>query len=186
MDDVTGGQDEPKRPVVSRRRGLGKGLGAILPGPEAVDEPSRPDELTGLPNRAMLDERFDETMARCREDGAGLAVLVVAPGRVRRRERALWPQRRGHPAPRGSGAPVGVTTPLRHRGTVRRRRVRAGVPLCGVVGPRLSCGGADPRGPEPADDGRQGRGPAVGQHRRGGHLVERRPGRPAPARDAPG
>ena len=31
MDDVTGGQDEPKRPVVSRRRGLGKGLGAILP-----------------------------------------------------------------------------------------------------------------------------------------------------------
>ncbi|HVA03410.1 MAG TPA: EAL domain-containing protein [Acidimicrobiales bacterium] len=78
MDDVTGGQGEPKRPVVSRRRGLGKGLGAILPGPETVDEPSRPDELTGLPNRAMLDERFDETMARCREDGAALAVLVVA------------------------------------------------------------------------------------------------------------
>jgi diguanylate cyclase (GGDEF)-like protein len=78
MDDVTGGQDEPKRPVVSRRRGLGKGLGAILPGAESVEEPSPPDDLTGLPNRAVLDERFDEAVARCREDHASLAVLVVA------------------------------------------------------------------------------------------------------------
>ncbi len=79
MDDVTGGQDEPKRPVVSRRRGLGKGLGAILPSPERDDdERSRPDQLTGLPNRSALDERFEEAMARCREDDAALAVLVVA------------------------------------------------------------------------------------------------------------
>ncbi len=78
MDDVTGGQDEPKRPVVSRRRGLGKGLGAILPGAESVEEPSPPDDLTGLPSRAVLDERFDEAVARCREDRASLAVLVVA------------------------------------------------------------------------------------------------------------
>ena len=78
MDDVTGGRDEPKRPVMSRRRGLGKGLGAILPGPESVEEPSPPDQLTGLPNRAVLDERFDEAVARCREDRASLAVLVVA------------------------------------------------------------------------------------------------------------
>ncbi len=79
MNDVTGGQDEPKRPVVSRRRGLGKGLGAILPSPEAADdERSRHDQLTGLPNRSELDERFDEAMARCRQDGASLAVLVVA------------------------------------------------------------------------------------------------------------
>jgi len=79
MNDVTGGQDEPKRPVVSRRRGLGKGLGAILPSPEgAGDDRSRRDQLTGLPNRSELDERFDEAMARCRQDRASLAVLVVA------------------------------------------------------------------------------------------------------------
>jgi diguanylate cyclase (GGDEF)-like protein len=79
IDDVTGGRDEPKRPVASRRRGLGKGLGAILPSPaRASDQPSRRDQLTGLPNRSLLDERFEEAMARCREDGALLAVLVVA------------------------------------------------------------------------------------------------------------
>lgn len=78
MNDVTGGQDEPKRPVVARRRGLGKGLGAILPPPAgADDERDRRDQLTGLPNRTELDERFDEAMARCRQDGASLAVLVV-------------------------------------------------------------------------------------------------------------
>ena len=83
IDDVTGGQDEPKRPVVPRRRGLGKGLGAILPAPdpspaEGDDERSRRDQLTGLPNRTELDERFAEAMARCRQDGASLAVLLVA------------------------------------------------------------------------------------------------------------
>ncbi len=79
MNDVTGGQDEPKRSVASRRRGLGKGLGAILPSPEeAGDERSRRDQLTGLPNRSELDERFDVAITRCRQDGASLAVLVVA------------------------------------------------------------------------------------------------------------
>jgi len=79
IDDVTGGQDEPKRPVVSRRRGLGKGLGAILPSRAGVgEEPPLLDQLTGLPNRSALDERFEETMARCREDRASLAVFVVA------------------------------------------------------------------------------------------------------------
>ncbi len=79
IDDATGGQDEPKRPVPSRRRGLGKGLGAILPSPgRAEDSRSRSDEITDLPNRAVLDERFEQAMARCRDDGAPLAVLVVA------------------------------------------------------------------------------------------------------------
>ncbi len=79
IDDVTGGPDEPKRPVTSRRRGLGKGLGAILPSREPpVDEQTRRDQLTGLPDRSVLDERFDLAVVRCREDGASLAVLVVA------------------------------------------------------------------------------------------------------------
>jgi len=79
IDDATGGQDEPKRPVVSRRRGLGKGLGAILPSPgRAEEQPARSDELTDLPNRVVLEERFEYAMARCREDGAALALLVVA------------------------------------------------------------------------------------------------------------
>jgi diguanylate cyclase (GGDEF)-like protein len=79
IEDVTGGEDEPKRSVVPRRRGLGKGLGAILPAPgQAVEQLARRDPLTGLPNRSLLDERFVDAMARCREDGASLAVLVVA------------------------------------------------------------------------------------------------------------
>ncbi len=79
IDDATGGQDEPKRPVMPRRRGLGKGLGAILPSPGRAEERrSRSDEITDLPNRAVLDERFEQAMARCSEDGASLAVLVVA------------------------------------------------------------------------------------------------------------
>ena len=79
IDDATGGQDEPKRPVGSRRRGLGKGLGAILPSVERAEKPpARSDELTDLPNRAVLDERFEQAMAQCAEDGASLAVLVVA------------------------------------------------------------------------------------------------------------
>jgi diguanylate cyclase (GGDEF)-like protein len=79
IDDVTGGRDEPKRPVAPRRRGLGKGLGAILPSPgRASEQRSRRDQLTGLPNRSVLEERFVEATARCREDGALLAVLVVA------------------------------------------------------------------------------------------------------------
>ena len=62
-----------------RRRGLGKGLGAILPSPGRAEERrSRSDEITDLPNRAVLDERFEQAMARCSEDGASLAVLVVA------------------------------------------------------------------------------------------------------------
>ena len=79
IDDVTGGRDEPKGPGASRRRGLGKGLGAILPSAGlAGEDRSRSDQLTGLPTRSLLDERFEEAMERCREDGASLAVLVVA------------------------------------------------------------------------------------------------------------
>ncbi len=79
IDDATGGQDEPKKPVVPRRRGLGKGLGAILPSPELADDqgPER-DQLIDLPDRSVLDARFEDAMARCAEDGASLAVLVVA------------------------------------------------------------------------------------------------------------
>ena len=78
IDDATGGEDEPKRPVVSR--GLGKGLGAILPSPgRAEEEPARGDELTDLPNRVVLEERFEYAHERAvREDGAALALLVVA------------------------------------------------------------------------------------------------------------
>jgi len=78
IDDVTGGEDEPRRPVASRRRGLGKGLGAILPSPGDSTPRARHDQLTGLPNRSVLDERFEEAFERCRIDRASLAVLVVA------------------------------------------------------------------------------------------------------------
>jgi len=78
IDDVTGGEDEPRRPVASRRRGLGKGLGAILPSPgRNAEHRGRRDQLTGLPNRSVLDERFEEAFERCRVDRAPLAVLVV-------------------------------------------------------------------------------------------------------------
>ena len=80
MDDVTGGQDEPKRPVVSRRRGLGKGLGAILPSPERADDErsrTRPAHRAAQPRRCST-SGSTRPMARCREDDASLAVLVVA------------------------------------------------------------------------------------------------------------
>ena len=81
-EDVKGEPDEPRRPVPSRRRGLGRGLGAILSAPggmaDAAGEPPLYDELTGLPNRTLLDDRLEEALVSCRHDGASLAVLVVA------------------------------------------------------------------------------------------------------------
>ncbi|HTZ07513.1 MAG TPA: hypothetical protein VMB72_00490, partial [Acidimicrobiales bacterium] len=74
-DDVKGEPDEPKRPVPSRRRGLGRGLGAILSAPAGMGmseagEPLLFDELTGLPNRTLLDDRLEEALLSCRQDGA--------------------------------------------------------------------------------------------------------------------
>ena len=78
IEDVKGGADDPTESA-SRRRGLGKGLGAILSAHDRVDaHAAQRDELTGLPNRLLLDDRLEEALARCREDDASLAVLVVS------------------------------------------------------------------------------------------------------------
>ncbi len=84
-EDVEGEPDEPKRSVAPRKRGLGRGLGAILSAPansaahEGHDEHlTLHDPLTGLPNRTLLDDRLEEALATCRRDGASLAVLVVS------------------------------------------------------------------------------------------------------------
>jgi diguanylate cyclase (GGDEF)-like protein len=79
MEEVKGGADDPTESAGSRRRGLGKGLGAILTAHGRVDaHAAQRDELTGLPNRLLLDDRLEEALARCREDDASLAVLVVS------------------------------------------------------------------------------------------------------------
>ncbi|HUY22577.1 MAG TPA: diguanylate cyclase [Acidimicrobiales bacterium] len=84
IEDVRGDPDEPKRPAAPRKRGLGRGLGAILSTPGHGDEPdgdehqARHDPLTGLPNRLLLDQRLEHALATCRQDDAALAVLVVA------------------------------------------------------------------------------------------------------------
>jgi len=67
-----------------RRRGLGRGLGALLALPPdasssaAEDDAARVDPLTNLPNRTLLDERLEEALANCRADAASLAVLVIS------------------------------------------------------------------------------------------------------------
>jgi diguanylate cyclase (GGDEF)-like protein len=62
-----------------RRRGLGRGLGAILSAHGRVEaHAAQRDAVTGLPNRSILDVRLEEALARCREDGASLAVLLVS------------------------------------------------------------------------------------------------------------
>ena len=79
MEEVKGGADDPTESAGSRRRGLGKGLGAILTAHGRVDaHAAQRDELTGLPNRLLLDDRLEEALARCREDDASLAVLMVS------------------------------------------------------------------------------------------------------------
>ena len=72
-----------RRPLA--RRGLGRGLGAILPANGlahggVVAAPSRvesvEDPLTGLARRELLLERLDEVQASARQDNVAVAVLV--------------------------------------------------------------------------------------------------------------
>ncbi|MGA2519991.1 MAG: EAL domain-containing protein [Acidimicrobiales bacterium] len=81
--DAGGGSGGPRRSV-ARRRGLGRGLGAILSLPPDVagygppGEDALIDPLTDLPNRTLLDERLDQALVMCRQDDASLAVLVIS------------------------------------------------------------------------------------------------------------
>jgi len=77
------GGSEPRKPASPRRRGLGKGLGAIIPQsespqPESLATDWAPyDALTGLPNRILLDERMEDALAACQRDATALALLFV-------------------------------------------------------------------------------------------------------------
>jgi len=77
-------------PGGATRRGLGRGLGAILPahspGPLGVllhvagrhlESSGNGDPLTGLANRTGLLERLDEALDRAEADGTALAVVVI-------------------------------------------------------------------------------------------------------------
>ena len=74
-----GGSDDPGGSVGPRKRGLGRGLGAILSAHGTADAlAAQRDPVTDLPDRSLLDERLEQALARCREDDASLAVLVVS------------------------------------------------------------------------------------------------------------
>jgi diguanylate cyclase (GGDEF)-like protein len=71
-----------RRPLA--RRGLGRGLGAILPANGLPHTDSGPgghrlaaeDPLTGLAQRPRLLERLDHALAQARQDGVAVAILV--------------------------------------------------------------------------------------------------------------
>ena len=74
-----GGSEDLGGSVGPRKRGLGRGLGAILSAHGTADTlAAQRDPVTDLPNRSLLDERLEQALARCREDDASLAVLVVS------------------------------------------------------------------------------------------------------------
>ena len=70
---------EAKRSQEPRRRGLGKGLGAILSAPPpSVDERVLHDPLTFLPNRVLLDDKLNDAISACHVDDAPVGVFFVA------------------------------------------------------------------------------------------------------------
>ncbi|MHB8680920.1 MAG: GGDEF domain-containing protein [Acidimicrobiales bacterium] len=66
------------------RRGLGRGLGALLPPrPERIVEPSL-DALTGLPGHDEFVHRVDDALAVARLQGRSLALVVLGMNGFRR------------------------------------------------------------------------------------------------------
>jgi diguanylate cyclase (GGDEF)-like protein len=79
LDEEQDDDSDDRELAEPRRRGLGRGLGAILSAHGRVEaHAAQRDAVTGLPNRSILDVRLEEALARCREDGASLAVLLVS------------------------------------------------------------------------------------------------------------
>ncbi len=87
MQDESEPGGEPTRTHEPRRRGLGKGLGAILSAPSpqiGVDDRVLHDPLTSLPNRVLLDDKLNGAVAACHSDDAPVGVFFVALDRFSR------------------------------------------------------------------------------------------------------
>ena len=78
-------EGDARRSSEPRRRGLGKGLGAILsaPGP-SVDDRVLHDPLTFLPNRVLLDDKLNDALAQGHVNDAPLGLFFVALDRFSR------------------------------------------------------------------------------------------------------
>ena len=82
------------------------------------------DALTGLPNRAALQDRLGQALARRHRQQQRARGVIPGPGWVQVGQRPVRARRRGSGAA-GGGGPVGRrAAPRRHRGSARRRRVR--------------------------------------------------------------
>jgi diguanylate cyclase (GGDEF)-like protein len=79
VQDETEVGSDLRRSTEPRRRGLGKGLGAILSAPSpSVDDRVLHDPLTFLPNRVVLDEKLRDAIAECHQNGAPIGVFFIA------------------------------------------------------------------------------------------------------------
>ena len=83
------------------------------------------DQLTGLPNRSLLEEHLKLALARSRRTGSGRRAAAPRARRLQARQRLARPRRRRRAAVPARGAPAGVRP---HDGPARphgRRRVPA-------------------------------------------------------------
>ena len=82
------------------------------------------DELTGLPNRTMFNERLSHALAHARRTERSLAVLFIDLDRFKNINDTLGHEAGDRVLKEVARPPAGLPARKRHRGASRRRRVR--------------------------------------------------------------